>query len=208
MVATLQSHGQFEGRFLDVLQKFVTSNLTGRLSVRFAETRALIFIRTGWVIHAESEQAQGQEVLSQCLNVEFGDYEFETGVESETRTITDSFSRIAIGHARNLPVSRGEMTISSGEMTISSGENNLKNATQPIAATTLAALNKVLIEALGPAGALILEDAAAELGWDLTALPQSELGQLIHSLRLQISDANSLTRLEIALRKVGLAEVK
>jgi hypothetical protein len=203
MVAALQAQGQFEGRFLDVLQKFVSANLTGRLSVRFAETRALIFIRTGWVIHAESEQAQGQEALSQCLNVEFGDYEFETGVESDTRTITDSFSRIAIGHTRNMPVSR-----SSGEMTMSSAENNLKNTTQPIAATTLAALNKVLIEALGPAGALILEDAAAELGWDLTALPQSELGQLIHSLRLQISDANSLTRLEIALKKVGLAEVK
>ena len=203
MVATLQSNGQFEGRFLDVLQKFVTSNLTGCLQVRFAESRALIFIRTGWVIHAEVAQTQGKEALDLCLNVEFGDYEFETGLESQTRTITDSFSRIAIGHTRLLPTSH-----SSGEMTISSGESGDKNRTQQLPATTLAALNKVLIEALGPAGALILEDAAAELGWDLTALPQSELGQLIRTLRMQINDVNSASRLEIALKKVGLSEVK
>lgn len=203
MVATVQAQGQFEGRFLEVLQKFVTSNLTGRLSVRFAQTRALIFIRTGWVIHAESEQAQGKEALDLCLNVEYGDYEFETGVESETRSITDSFSRIALNHSRLTSSSR-----SSGEMTISTGESNSKNNAQLIPTTTIAALKKVLIEALGPAGALILEDASAELGWDLTALPKTELGQLIQTLRLQINDANSASRLEIALKKVGLAEVK
>jgi hypothetical protein len=204
MVATLQSHGQFEGRFLDVLQKFVSANLTGRLSVHFAETRALIFIRTGWVIHAETELAQGKDVLSQCLSVEFGDYEFESGLESQTRTITDSFSRIAISYTRL----SAQPSRASGEITISSGESNSKNENQPIAASTLAALNKVLIEALGPAGALILEDAASELGWDLTVIPQTELGQLIRVLRLQISDVNSSTRLEAALKKVGLNEVK
>jgi hypothetical protein len=203
MAAAIQANGQFEGRFLEVLQKFVTSNLTGRLLVRFAQTRALIFIRTGWVIHAESEQVQGKEALDLCLNVEFGDYEFETGLESQTRTITDSFSRIAIGHNRTLSTGR-----TTDEITIVSGESNLKNAAKPIAPTTLAALTKVLIEALGPAGGLILEDAAAELGWDLTALPQSKLGQLIQTLRLQVNDANSLARLEIGLKKVGLAEVK
>ena len=203
MAAAVQAQGQFEGRFLEVLQKFVTSNLTGCLSVRFAQTRALIFIRTGWVIHAESEQTQGKEALNLCLNVEFGNYEFETGVESQTRTITDSFSRIALNHTRLISASR-----SSGEMTISSGESGEKSRTQLIPPTTLAALNKVLIEALGPAGALILEDAAAELGWDVTALPQTELGRLIQTLRMHINDVNSATRLEIALKKVGLSEVK
>ncbi len=204
-MAMLQSQGQFQGHFFDVLRQFVTSNMTGRLSVRFAESKAQIFIRTGWVIHAELNATQGQEALNQCLEVEFGDYTFDSGLESQTRTITDSFSRIAVQRSRanqTNPFQTAEMTVKITE------DSSLKNEQQPINSTILAGLIKVVIEALGPVGNLILEDAASDLGWELVALPQEKLPDLIVALRNQITDTNTLIRLENALRKIGLNEVK
>ncbi len=211
MSAVLAYQGQFRGRLVDLLREFITSNVTGRLSLQMPETRAEIFIRTGWVIHAQTDTSSGSEALFTCLDVEFADYQFESGLESQTRTIVDSFSRIAVGHTRKHPTHvSGETQIAKTEnsITVTTGEGNNSATEKPITANMLTTLTRVAIEALGPAGGLVLEDAAAELGWELVALPQQHLPTLLETLGQIVNDPSTHARLETALKKAGLSGAK
>jgi hypothetical protein len=170
--------GQFQGSLLELVKQFITANLTGRLRLHSA-TEGQIYIRNGWVIHAVHGSELGQAAFEACLHLDQGSYEFEYGIEASNRTITDSFARLV--HHRPNPKSTNEIITVATDVPNGNG-----------------------ISVLGPAGRMILEGAAADLGWALEALPRNRLGKLRSGLLEMLDDPKLADRLqEVWKRHLG-----
>jgi hypothetical protein len=185
--------GQFQGSLLELVKQFITANLTGRLRLHSA-TEGQIYIRNGWVIHAVHGSELGQAAFEACLHLDQGSYEFEYGIEASNRTITDSFARLV--HHRPNPKSTNEIITVATDVPNGNG--------LPINQNTLETLEQICISVLGPAGRMILEGAAADLGWALEALPRNRLGKLRSGLLEMLDDPKLADRLqEVWKRHLG-----
>jgi predicted regulator of Ras-like GTPase activity (Roadblock/LC7/MglB family) len=86
----------------DLIQHTCQDRKTARLSVRKGECEASLFFKDGNVVHAQAGPEAGEEVIFQVLQWEDGNFNFETGVEPPSISITRGWSSLLIEGARRL----------------------------------------------------------------------------------------------------------
>lgn len=86
----------------DIIQLISVSGKTGVFHLTDAALKGQIFLHDGQIIHAELEDAVGEEAVYALAIWSRGDFKFEPGIATEHRTISKSNTNLLMEAARRL----------------------------------------------------------------------------------------------------------
>ena len=86
----------------DVVQLMSVAGKTGVFHLSDGALEGQIYLRDGEIVHAQLEDAQGEDAVYALAIWNKGEFRFETGVSNETRTITKSNTSLLMEAARRL----------------------------------------------------------------------------------------------------------
>lgn len=85
---------------VDVLQMCCLSRKTGAIQMVNSGKTALLFLRKGELIHAETESRQGQEALVELLRWNSVEFAYDPSVRSDVETISAPWNEILVEAVR------------------------------------------------------------------------------------------------------------
>ncbi len=86
----------------DLIQVNCLDRKTAKLLIQHEEQSALVYFKAGEIIHAETGEQQGEEVVYQILGWNEGSFNLENDVESPISSIKRSWSGLLLEGARRL----------------------------------------------------------------------------------------------------------
>jgi hypothetical protein len=84
----------------DIIQLVSVSGKTGVFHLQDGARKGQIFLHDGKIVHAQTEETVGEEAVYALAIWEQGDFRFEPGVETESRTIVKSITNLLMEAAR------------------------------------------------------------------------------------------------------------
>jgi hypothetical protein len=86
----------------DIIQLVSVSGKTGVFHLQDGALRGQIFLNDGKIVHAQLDEASGEEAVYALAIWRQGEFRFEPGVETEVRSITKSNTNLLMEAARRL----------------------------------------------------------------------------------------------------------
>jgi len=81
---------------VDVLQMCCLSRRNGAVQIVKDEMSGLVFLRGGWIVHAEATDARGQDALFEMVAWEFIEFAYDRSVRPPVETITAPWNELLI----------------------------------------------------------------------------------------------------------------
>jgi len=86
----------------DIIQLVSVSGKTGVFHLTDGPLKGQIFLHDGKIVHAQIDEASGEEAVYALAIWRQGEFRFEAGVDTESRTITKSNTNLLMEAARRL----------------------------------------------------------------------------------------------------------
>ena len=86
----------------DVVQLMSASGKTGVFQLSDGGLKGEIYLNDGQIVHAQTEEAQGEEAVYALAIWTSGEFRFEVGVQTDARTISKSNTNLLMEAARRL----------------------------------------------------------------------------------------------------------
>ncbi len=81
---------------IDLLQFPFAGRKTGELIVTSGKQRAALFYKEGVLVHASTEQHEGQDAVVEVVDWQEGTFEFQPGVQAQRATIEQELHRVVM----------------------------------------------------------------------------------------------------------------
>src|SRR5262249_59618414 len=90
----------------DIIQLVSVSGKTGVFHLTDGVLKGQIYLNDGKIVHAQLEDAAGEEAVYALAIWRQGEFRFDPGIATELRTIPKSNTNLLMGAARRLPAGR------------------------------------------------------------------------------------------------------
>lgn len=148
----------------DLIQHNCEDRKMARLSIQNADRQAVLFFKDGNIVHAVSDEQEGEEVIYHILSWEEGTFNLETGIEPPAFTIHRSWSGLLLEGARRIDENKPDTDLFETNQDMMYGKDDDMN---------LKRLNKAVEELKEDLGAALIatdiwntEDAQSLVGFN------------------------------------------